>query len=258
MKNFFCRILGFIFALNFFTIFLSAYSAEEILGAENFKLLKEQEKIQANEFKPKEAKFSLLPDTQLSNKIADDLLSEEGELPSLIGENVYLIPKENIDLNEVSVILRSVSKMEGMEYYSNGEKKWTTLYHDAYCIAGPQDRTKVADNTDGDANGLVQYCLLNDNSLGKTNYKVSYFQTENEISMKLVNTTPVYYKFIKAVKPENVHINLVMTVCDDYIVVYMNVKANFFSLGVLEKRMQKSLLNRLDAIYAWFFRQISE
>ena len=258
MKKFICRISGFFLILNFFTAFLSAYSAEEILGKENFELLNQNGKIQSNEFKPKEAKFSLLPDTELSNKIAEELASNEGELPSLIGENIYLIPKENIDLNEASVILRSVSKMEGMQYYSNGEKNWTTLYHDAYCIAGPQDRTRVDDKTEGSANGLVQYCLLNDNSLGKTNYEVSYFQTENEISMKLVNTTPVYYKFIKAVKPENVHINLVMTICDDYVVVYMNVKTNFFSLGVLEKRMQKSLLNRLDAIYTWFSKQISE
>lgn len=101
---------------------MSAYSAEEILGKENFELLNQNGKIQSNEFKPKEAKFSLLPDTELSNKIAEELASNEGELPSLIGENIYLIPKENIDLNEASVILRSVSKMEGMQYYSNGEK----------------------------------------------------------------------------------------------------------------------------------------
>ena len=183
MKKFICRISGFFLILNFFTAFLSAYSAEEILGKENFELLNQNGKIQSNEFKPKEAKFSLLPDTELSNKIAEELASNEGEMPSLIGENIYLIPKENIDLNEASVILRSVSKMEGMQYYSNGEKNWTTLYHDAYCIAGPQDRTRVDDKTEGSANGLVQYCLLNDNSLGKTNYEVSYFQTENEISI---------------------------------------------------------------------------
>ena len=169
MKKFICRISGFFLILNFFTAFLSAYSAEEILGKENFELLNQNGKIQSNEFKPKEAKFLLLPDTELSNKIAEELASNEGEMPSLIGENIYLIPKENIDLNEASVILRSVSKMEGMQYYSNGEKNWTTLYHDAYCIAGPQDRTRVDDKTEGSANGLVQYCLLNDNSLGKTN-----------------------------------------------------------------------------------------
>ena len=98
MKKFICRISGFFLILNFFTAFLSAYSAEEILGKENFELLNQNGKIQSNEFKPKEAKFSLLPDTELSNKIAEELASNEGEMPSLIGENIYLIPKENIDV----------------------------------------------------------------------------------------------------------------------------------------------------------------
>ncbi len=196
-----------------------------------------------------------MPKTELSNKIADDWSLSE-ELPSLVGENIYLISKENIDLDKASTILRSVSKMEGMQYYSNGEKKWTTLYKDAYCISGPKEKDRIEDNIAGNANGLVQYCLLNDNSLGKTNYKVSYFQTENEISMRLENTTAVSYGPIKAVKPENLHINLVMTICDDYVVIYMNVKANFLSLGFLEKRMQRSLLARLDAIFNWFSEEI--
>ncbi|MGN0729465.1 DUF6675 family protein [Treponema sp.] len=259
MKSCFYRLSVFFLGLFLPISFLSAYSAEEILGSENFEILKSQGKIQVNIFKPEKAEFQLLPETMLAGKIAEELNSSaDEEIPSLIGENVYLIPKGNIGLDKASEILRSVSKMQGMQYYSNGEKKWTTLYHDAYCIAGPQDRTRVDDKTDGSADGLVQYCLLNDNSLGKSNYEVSYFQTENEISMKLVNTTPVYYKFLKAVKPGNIHINLVMTICDDYIVVYMNVKASFFSLGVVEKRMKKSLLNRLDAIFTWFSGQIAE
>ena len=235
---------------------LNSYSAEGILGKDNFATLLREKKIQANEFKPTEAKLSLLPKTQLAQRISS-LWATSDEIPSLVGENVYLIEKGNITLDEASVILRSVSKMQGMQYYSNGEKKWTTLYHDAYCISGPTEKTKVPDNTTGSADGVVQYCLLNDNSLGKTNYKVSYFQTGNEISMQLENTTAVTYGPIKAVKPENLHINLVMTICDDYVVVYMNVKANFLSLGFLEKRMQRSLLARLDAIFNWFSEEIS-
>ena len=235
---------------------MSSYSAEEILGSDNFATLLSQKKIQANEFKPTEVKLSLLPKTQLAQRIAT-LWASSSDVPSLVGENVYLIEKGSVSLDEASVILRSVSKMQGMQYYSNGEKKWTTLYHDAYCVSGPTEKTKIPDNTAGTADGVIQYCLLNDNSLGKTNYKVSYFQTESEIAMQLENTTAVTYGPIKAVKPENLHINLVMTICDDYVVIYMNVKANFLSLGFLEKRMQRSLLARLDAIFNWFSEEIS-
>ena len=256
MQRFLTKLSALVLTFFFSHLPLTSYSAEEIVGKDNFATLLSQKKIQANEFKPTDVNLSLLPKTQLAKRI-DELWASSEEIPSLVGENIYLIDKGNIDLDRTSVILRSVSKMQGMQYYSNGEKKWTTLYHDAYCVSGPSEKTKVPDNTTGSADGVVQYCLLNDNSLGKTNYKVSYFQTENEISMQLENTTAVTYGPIKAVKPENLHINLVMTICDDFIVVYMNVKANFLSLGFLEKRMQRSLLARLDAIFNWFSEEIS-
>ena len=256
MQSGFVKLFVLVLSCFFSLSQLSSYSAEEILGKDNFATLLAEKKIQVNEFKPTEAKLSLLPKTQLAQKIVTLWASSE-EVPSLVGENVYLIEKGDITLDEASIILRSVSKMQGMQYYSNGEKKWTTLYHDAYCISGPTEETKVPDNITGTAEGVVQYCLLNDNSLGKTNYKVSYFQTENEISMQLENITAVTYGPIKAVKPENLHINLVMTICDDFVVIYMNVKANFLSLGFLEKRMQRSLLARLDAIFNWFSKEIS-
>ena len=131
MKKFICRISGFFLILNFFTAFLSAYSAEEILGKEIFELLNQNGKIQSNEFKPKEAKFSLLPDTELSNKIAEELASNEGELPSLIGENIYLIPKENI-AGVDKYIEESKKKSEMERLVENREK--TGVFTGRYAI----------------------------------------------------------------------------------------------------------------------------
>ncbi len=233
-----------------------AKSAEEIVGNANLELLKAEGSIHTNEFDPKEVNLKLIPETKLSAKIIE-AWAEDENLPSLIGENLYLVSKQKISIEEASIILRSVSKMEGMEYYSNRAKKITTLYKNAYCIAGPNDKTQVPDNTEGNADGLVQFCLLNDNSLGEVSYKVSYCQTESEISMNLVNTTAVTYGPVKAVKPGNLSISLVMTICDDYVIVYMNLKAKFLSLGFLEKRIQRSLLSRLDAIFSWFSEEIS-
>ena len=51
-------------------------------------------------------------------------------------------------------------------------EKLETLYKEAYTIKGPKDRTKVADDTAGSADGKVLYCMQNDNSFGKTNYRM--------------------------------------------------------------------------------------
>lgn len=234
---------------------VSAYSAQDIVGSAHFETLKKEGKIQDNKFKGANTAYTLMPSTELSRKIVSSGKNDIAE-PSLVGENLYLIPRDKISINRASEILRSISKMQGMKYYSHGKGKWMELYRDAYCISGPESTTKVADRTSGSANGQVQYCLLNDNSLGKTNYKVVYSQTENEIAMSLVNTTPVSFGPIKAVKPDNLQINLVLTLCDDYAVVYMTVKSKFLSVGVLETRMQNSLTARLTAIYDWFLMEL--
>ena len=95
MKKFICRISGFFLILNFFTAFLSAYSAEEILGKENFELLNQNGKIQSNEFKPKEAKFSLLPDTELSIKLQKNLRQMK-ENCLLLLEKIFILFQKKI------------------------------------------------------------------------------------------------------------------------------------------------------------------
>lgn len=239
-----------------------AYDAQTILGEENFNILLEKGKIQSNKFKSDSDKFNLIPSTLLENQIKNIELA--GGSPTLVGENLYLVQKKDLNqdiqkvtIENASVIVRSISKMEGMQYYSNGDKKWETLYHDAYCIESARKRVKVADKTEGSADGIVQYCYLNDNSLGKTNYRVSYFQNDNELVMDFENETGIFMGPIKGVHEKNAHINLEVIDCGEYFVVYMAVKARFPSLGFLEDRLQKSLLNRLEAIYTWFVSEFN-
>jgi hypothetical protein len=246
ISGFFCAVLAF-----FAAEFSSAYTAEEIIGKENLAELLANGSIQLNRFKEKKSPLSIVPETELCRKLAAEW-DESEKSPTLSGENLYVLPREKIGVEKASVVVREVSKMQGIEYYSNSEKRNTVLYREAYCVDESDLKTKIPDNTAGSADGVIQYGILDDNSLGKTTYKVSYSQTENEVSMNLVNVTPVYYGVLRAVKSGNLHINLVMTICDDYVIVYMNLKADFLAVDLIEKRMKKSLLARIDAISDWF------
>lgn len=229
----------------------TAYSAREILGDSLFERLQAEGRLEFNVFGPEDSELTALPASPLSEKIKDAWNAAEG-VPTLVGENLYLLPKGDENIDEMSTLLRSVSQMKGMQYYSYTKKRRMTLYKDAYCIAGEDDRTRVDDNTEGSADGVVQYCVLNDNSLGKTIYRASYYQSDNEIMMNLVNTSPIYFGPFVGVKAGNMQTNLLVTVCDDAIVVYMNVRANFLKMKLIEKTAKQSLLSRLDAIYDWF------
>ena len=206
--------------------------------------------------------FSLVPDTELSKKASMSWSSTDD--PKYITENLFYLEKsllvanssnpQNCDtsLDAVSRVIRSISKMKGMEYYSNGDKKWETLYHESHCIDNLEDRNPVPDDTEGSADGKHFYCLQKDNSFGNCIYDVDCFQRDNEISVCFTNADNIKYGPILAVKPENLKINIVVIEQDSYYLVYMIVQAKYPNLAFLENRLNRSFNARVDAIYKWF------
>ena len=143
--------------------------------------------------------------------------------------------------------------MDKMPYIDEGVEK--ILYKEAYCIAGPKDRTRVADPVDGDIDGKKAYVLLNDKSLGKINYVLNYFGKEQEIAADFANCSDVYVGPIKCVETEQLRINLVVVDCEEDLMVYMLVQTKVPAISFLENRFYDTFSKRLDAIYRWFLKQ---
>lgn len=256
LKLFTCMIC----ALSMYS--LSAFTVEEIVNPEVLEQLKAQGVVQNQFYKKGDSTIKLAPKTPLAEQAAA-FWPENEEKPVFIMENLYLLKKSELgdgdvskmDIDFVSKIIRSVSKMEGMEYYSYSDKKTKVLYKECYCIAGPNDRTRVPDDTEGSAEGKVMYCMQNDCSFGKTNYQLNYHQSAKETSAGFINVSPVYIGFVKAVDTNNLRISLVITDCGDSFVVYMLVQAKFPALSIIENKMNDSFRGRLEAIYKWFVAQ---
>lgn len=230
-----------------------ALSAKDFVGDAVFAQLEADGRIQLNELRPKDARITLLPKSAFATQITDAWNTSD-VAPTLMGENLYMIPRGDLSIDDVSTLMRAVSRMKGMMYSPNRDGKQKVLYEEAYCIAGPDDRTPAPEVTEGSANGVVQYCLLDDDAFGKTNYRASYLQNDNELYARLTNTTPINLGPIPGVKAENMQINLLVTLCDDYAVVYMNVRANLASIAA--RIALNSFLSRIDAIYNWFLQEI--
>lgn len=241
---------------------LYSISPKQILDSKVYSNLLENGKIERTFYNKKNVIISLYPKTLLAKKAIKSWPSEKDE-PVYIAEELFMLEKKDLGTGDVSKatidkaskIIRSVSKMEGMEYYSHSDKKSEVLYKDCYCIKGPNDRTRVPDDLTGSANGKIMYCFQNDNSFGKTNYRLEYHQTENEVSATFINTTPIYMGIVKAIDSDNLRINVVITDCEDKMLVYMLVQAKFPALAVFENTMNESFGSRLDAIYKWFVHQ---
>lgn len=254
MKKLICLFLGFVsFAFAF---------GSGALSAETLEKLKAEKKLQ-NIFQGKaEKNLSLFPDTELAK--TSMLAWDSDEPPVLAMENLFYVEKEflasnssdseNCDtsIDAVSKVLRSVSKMKGMEYYSNSSKKWETLYKQSHLIKSPTDKTPMPDDTEGSADGKEFFCLQEDNSFGDCVYTVKFRQTEKEVSVCFSNVANVKYGPIVAVKPGNLKISIVISDEGSYYLVYMLVQAKYPNISLFEKRLNRSFNARLDAIYKWF------
>ncbi|MBQ2530141.1 MAG: hypothetical protein II716_02685 [Treponema sp.] len=233
-----------------------AFDAKNLVSSSVYSELKSKGSLERSYFKQPNAKPALAPNTALTNA-AKNLWTSSGE-PVFMWEKLYLIPKTQIgngdvskvSIDKVSKILRSLSTLQGIQYRSS-KNKMETLYKEAYCIKGPRDRTRVPDDTSGNADGKVLYCLQNDNSFGKINYRVDYRQNAQEISAVFSNTTGIFVGPIKGISEDNLKISVVTIDCGSDMMVYLLVKANFPAMGFLEKTMKESLSSRLEALYKW-------
>ncbi len=210
--------------------------------------------------KEEKVNFSYTPDTEFSRKAVRAWTNEWK--PKFSSETLFYVQKQtlvsqNKDISSITIekasrILRSISKMKGMEYFSNGHQRWETLYHKSYLIKSDTDKTPIPDNLDGSADGKRFYCLQEDNSLGNCVYQLDYGQSEKEFAVCFTNIEPIKYGPITVVRTGDLKMNLVIIDEGDYFLVYMVIQSCYPYISILENRMNKSFNNRVDAIYKWF------
>ncbi len=222
-------------------------------------------KIQKNFNGGDKVVFSLTPNSELSKKSLGTWTSSDS--PVFTSENLFYVSKESLrknssgntssdtSLESVSRIIRSISKMKGMQYYSNGDKKWETLYHKSNLIKSPSDKKAIPDDLRGSADGKRFYCLQEDNSFGNCYYQLDYKQRNDEVAVCFTNIEPIKYGPVTAVKKGNLKINLVVLEQGEYFLVYMLVQAKYANVPFLEGRLNRSFNARVDAIYKWFTLQ---
>ena len=259
---------NFLFTGLFFLFFGQIFCQEQnnFLKDEIYAELKEKGSIKHLIQSKDGFELSLTPDTEFCKRAANTWNLSEN--PNLVSENLFLISKEElkekssnpenaeVSMGKVSKIVRSISKMKGMQYFSNGAQRWETLYHQAYvCKSVKEKNEPLPDVLEGSADGLKIFAFLEDNSFGKSVYSLEYAQTEHEIGFFLTNAESWTYAFIKALNPENVKINMVVIDNGDSFIVYMVLFAKHKKVPLLGERIQKSLANRIDAIYNWFTLQ---
>ncbi len=208
-----------------------------------------------------EKKLSAVPNCPYSEQIKSDLICENEKGVPFLAEFVYLIPKteltediSKVNVESMSVIFRSISKMQGMTYIHNGGKE-EVLYKKAYAIASADSDEPIADPLEGPTDGLEAYGYQHDNTFGDTKYKLNYYQKDNVIFATFLNVIPMSKLGIKAVMPGCLRMNIVSIDLGDSLLLYLVADVSAKNLLGVRAQIQDSMTVRMDAIYRWFLKQ---
>lgn len=210
--------------------------------------------------------YKLLPETVYSSKINGSMIEKEPKNYPYTYEGLYLLSKKDllakgnsgkstITIDDVAVVVRSISKMQGMKYYSTTKKKECVLYEKTYMIAGPNDKTPVADQNTGNADGQVSYCLQDDNSFGVNTYKLSYLQTGDTLLCNFTILDKMGIGPFKAIYPGKMIINILVIDCGDDLLLYLNTDLDSVKYPGIKGQITDSMSSRMDAVYKWFITQ---
>ena len=236
---------------------LFAQAAENIpseIDGAIFQQLLEKGEYRVQYFKESGRDFTLYPQTELGSLLTKTWT--ETKDPVFVAESLFLIEKpegsNQLDTALISRIMRSVSSMEGIEYYSNSEKKMKTLYSQSYTIDNLEDKNRIPDNVDGSAENLSVYAFQEDGSFGDNYYQIDYRQRENEVSMVIRLMEPLKYGLIPAVKANNLVFNIDVLDKGSYLVMYVGAKVKFPAISLLENKLNKSFGSRITALHDWF------
>ena len=210
--------------------------------------------------------LKLLPKSDYSLKINESMIQKAPKNYPYTYEGLYLLNKKqllangssgknDITIDDVSRVIRSISKMQGMKYYSTTRKKECVLYETTYMIAGPNDKTKIPDQNTGNANGQVSYCLQDDSSFGVNTYRLSYFQSENSLLCNFSILDKMGIGPFKAIYPGKMIINILVIDCGDDLLLYLNTDVDSIKFPGIKGQITDSMSSRMDAVYKWFITQ---
>ena len=252
-----------IFLLSMTTLFAEPLKIEDILSSENISLLKKEKMIQKI-YSDSEEKISLLPETVYKQMCLENAVEKKKNNFSFVSESLYYVKKsdllensesQDITADDFSKVLRSYSEMKGLTYYSKNDKKTKVLYKDAYTVNNSEDRTKIADQTDGNADGKTLYVFQDDNSFGKNVYEVKYHQNDSIVYAVFTNIDGIGWGPVTAIEPGKMKIHLMVIDCGDSLCLYLLSDADCMKVSMLKKRIENSLTSRIDAMKDWFVKQ---
>ncbi|MFP4363872.1 MAG: DUF6675 family protein [Spirochaetia bacterium] len=204
--------------------------------------------------------LSLLPNVEGAQPLTEDFQNTNFAYAT---ETLQYIPTPNTDYTEednlvaVYNTLRSISTLEGLEYYSVSRGRMHTLFSQAYTINSPDAQEEIPDrHVAVIPQESTVYAMQDDSRFGPNIYRLEYTVFPDSILLSSKNLTGLYYTFVRVIAPEDLSLQVLVIPTEDALVFYGLSYAPGVRLPFLSDRIQSSIENRLEAFARWFRNSI--
>jgi hypothetical protein len=196
-----------------------------------------------------------LPESAFSAAITENLT----EIAPNIGvETLYLFeapgisPAQN-DMLGIYNLLRKLSTVKGIEYYSASRGRTRTFFREFYTIDGPEQTGPVPDRLVASIpREDVLYAFQEDLTFGKNISRLRYRYERPFIALSIVNLEKMRYALIPLIQEEDMQTHLIIYVLDGFIMFYGNCGVSTIEFFGLVNKKKESFSNRVEAMYRWF------
>lgn len=235
----------------------SAATLSDLVGAERAPLLLAGESIK--DMRVKDASLSLVPSFAGARDLVGEIASFD---PDVVVEALFFHPKPaarsgrawNAD-ERLSVfnLLRSLSTLSGIEYFSASRGKMRVFYERSSVVDGPESDRELPDPVVSaiPARSFL-YAVQKDLTFGENRYRYDYAADEASILFIQTNLTTMSYGVVPLLGKERLRTVVLVADTEDGLLLYAVSAARTALLPGLEGKMKNSFSNRADAVFRWF------
>lgn len=240
-------ICGYVFSL----------SVSDLVGERESALLRSD--TSANSMSVNSTKLQLVPKAD-SGAVIEKKIAQFS--PSVIVEAVYLYKKTAgfvgrswTDDERVQVynVLRSLSTLSGIEYYSASRGHMRVLYEKSYIVDGLTGKDAQSDPVvDRIPEEAVLFAVQKDLTFGENRYKYEYAASPRDFSFSQSNMTTMNYGILPLIGKEGLKTIVLVCDTDEGYVLYAVSAVKAMLLPGIDEKIKASFSNRADAIFRWF------
>ena len=158
-------------------------------------------------------------------------------------------------------ILRSVSTLEGLEYYSASRGKMRLLFEESWAVAdAARPRAALADPLVKSIPAKDSIIIHQKDKTFASNRSTMRFRAEGQVfAAEIVNITPMRYKgLIRVADPGNMQTHFIIVPVREGIVIYGAIAARTRDVRAFVERARNSFTNRVIALTGWYRSRLGE